>query len=636
MIALRLGLVLAASLAPDDPFEGWKLAKWTHARELEERVDAAGWRDATDDLYARLARLAEKRDPSRLAAVDFGLREPYRLPALAEEISSGFELDEGDPAARLRSLFVHAAQAGGWAVAFAETLPGAGEPAASYDPLDHAATVVARAAALRERAISTLDAEDRAEFQAGWRALSLRFEESLYLFNDEDEARRLRNLELIRIGQEVDPAPMLAAAHELAGLASRTFIEALVAKLEADGADLSAPIVAQRETPHGRIVVAGRGPNRHRTGDQSGDPGPEALPAVLIDLGGDDEYFDAPGATANHTGRVAMPAVLTLDLGGNDVYESTHEGAQGAGLLGVGLLVDVAGDDSYVGLRWAQGVGLAGVGALLDLAGDDVYRAHSMAQGVGLWGVGLAVDAAGDDRYEGHRSTQGVGLPGGVGALVDRAGDDSYYCKGTYPTGYGTLGVFEGWGQGCGVGFRTNASGGIGVLADGDGADRYEGGNFSQGGGYYFGLGICVDRGEREDRWIGSRYNQGFSAHQALGYFHESGGNDVYRTRNAVASGLAWDECVTFFIDDGGDDVYEGAGFSIGASAHNSVCVFWERGGADTYREANPGRAGGNDYHGGTSLSFFLDEGGGADAYPDPTRDGAERSGGEHGLFVDR
>ena len=138
--------------------------------------------------------------------------------------------------------------------------------------------------------------------------------------------------------------------------------------------------------------------------------------------------------------------------------------------------------------------------------------------------------------------------------------------------------------------------------------------------------------------YIGSRYNQGFCAHQAVGVFLEDGGDDHYTTRQAVAQGLAWDECCTMFIDYGGDDTYEGGtGFSQGASAHNALCVMWDRGGRDSYiYDAGQGRAGGNDYHGGTSLSLFLDEGGAADFYSSE-RSGNDRITGwpEHGFFVD-
>jgi len=120
--------------------------------------------------------------------------------------------------------------------------------------------------------------------------------------------------------------------------------------------------------------------------------------------------------------------------------------------------------------------------------------------------------------------------------------------------------------------------------------------------------------------------------------FLEEGGDDCYSTRQAVAQGLAWDECCSMFVDYSGNDSYEGGtGFSQGASAHNSLCVMWDRAGSDHYEyAAGQGRAGGNDYHGGTSLSLFIDEGGRPDTYS------SERSSNnlvtgwpEHGFFAD-
>ena len=296
--------------------------------------------------------------------------------------------------------------------------------------------------------------------------------------------------------------------------------------------------------------------------------------------------------------------------------------------------MDVAGDDRYVAGNWAQGVGVAGVGLLLDLGGDDDYRASRFGQGFGLWGLGLLVEAGGQDAYDGLGFVQGVGLPGGIGLLHDRAGDDRYHAKGGTPTGYGTPGVFDGWSQGCGFGFRGLQSGGLGVLSDDDGRDRRIAGNFSQGGGYWFGWGILHDAGHDDDVHVGSRYDQGFSAHQAVGTFFDDGGDDRYQTENAVIAGLAWDESVSAFVDGGGDDTYRAGGFSVGASAHNSVSIFIEASGSDTYDGAELGRAGGNDYHGGTSLSLVLELGFGRDVVNGRRPEPSLVLSGEHSLVA--
>ena len=93
-------------------------------------------------------------------------------------------------------------------------------------------------------------------------------------------------------------------------------------------------------------------------------------------------------------------------------------------------------------------------------------------------------------------------MPGGFAALIDRAGNDHYYCKGRDLGAYGTPGIFAGWGQGCGVGFRGIASGGVALMLDESGNDVYEAGNFSQGGGYYFGWGALVGLSLCLPRWI--------------------------------------------------------------------------------------------------------------------------------------
>ena len=73
-----------------------------------------------------------------------------------------------------------------------------------------------------------------------------------------------------------------------------------------------------------------------------------------------------------------------------------------------------------------------------------------------------------------------------------------------------------------------------------------------------------------------------------------------------MAQGIAWDEAASLFIGEAGDD---------------------------TYLYTDQARAGGNDYHGGKSVSFFLDQGG-EDSYPS-RENGARVFGGDNSIFVD-
>ena len=313
------------------------------------------------------------------------------------------------------------------------------------------------------------------------------------------------------------------------------------------------------------------------------------------------------------------------------------EGAQGCGLLGVGILADLGGRDSYLGRRWAQGAAMLGVGILLDASGDDIYRGGEYVQGAALWGIALAADAAGDDRYEALRCAQAFAMPGGLALLLDAAGDDGYHCKGRYPTNYEDA-YFDSFSQGCASGFRmAGASGGIALLADLSGADRYEAGHFSQGGGYYFGWGLLHDGGG-DDRYLGSRYAQGFAAHEAMGYFEDVAGNDHYLCRQLAAWGISWDESVTAFLDRAGDDVYDGPQGAPAYTAHNAFSLFVDAGGDDAYgrHPEGPALSGPNDYHGGASLSVFIDAGGGKDRYVSGRfRDNLVLHRPCHGLFLD-
>lgn len=417
----------------------------------------------------------------------------------------------------------------------------------------------------------------------------------------------------------VDYEALFDAAAVIASVLSPDFLEGLRRDLEAEGRD---GILASRETALGRVILSGAGSSKYET-----------PAAVIVDLGGDDFY--ATGAAAKPSS--GLPFSLVIDYDGCDRYSSTEDGGQGSGILGVGLLADLAGDDTYLGQMWAQGSGLAGVGILVDGGGRDRYQAREFSQGAGVFGMGLLVDRGeGGDAYSADKMAQGFGGPGAAGLLFDQGGDDRYFASGGDPSSYkDNPGTFQGWSQGCGTGIRCYAdwelsrSGGVGILIDGGGADHYEAGTFSQGGGYFYGWGMLLDGGDGDDQYLGTRYAQGFAAHSAVGYFEDQGGNDRYRSEAGVTAGAAWDLSAAVFLDRAGDDVYEGGFFSLGASAHNGFCLFQDLGGRDTYLGTVPGAAGPNDYHGGSSLSVYLTEGAmesGGDQRPLRTRRGGEEA----------
>ncbi|MCK4303878.1 MAG: PDZ domain-containing protein [Candidatus Eisenbacteria sp.] len=625
------------------PESGLKQLVW-------QLADAAGIREDTEDLLSRLARCHSGCDPYRLECMIYVHRDPFRIESVSRQITNdlasaqwALELIASAHALLVpdhvfamplgRRLQVPDIRAPRTAKAnrsvggsFEETGRNPADRQALVQPLlDQITGIFAEARLWHRRAFEEITEEEKAFLAAERWTLSDAFADEIYIHLDEDIDRFMRNQRIIDIAQRIDYGALVEAAARLALLTDPEWAMHAARMLHEVYADtLDAEILLQYESPFGRFLIGGT--SRHWYRDTGA--------AFILDLGGDDFYTGNNGGSSGWD----VPLAICIDMEGNDAYESTLRGCQGAGCLGIGGLLDLEGHDQYIGNQWCQGTGYYGIGWVHDLSGNDTYRGRTFCQAVGLFGMGFLLDEAGDDRYEGDCHVQGVGLAKGIGALIDSSGDDEYYAKGLHPTGYGDAGIFDAWSQGCGMGFRTLASGGLGVLIDGAGRDRMEAGNFSQGGGYYYGYGILHALGSENDTYIGSRYNQGFCAHQALGVFLEEGGDDFYTTRQAVAQGLAWDECVTLFVDQGGNDAYQGGtGFSQGASAHNSFCFFLDRRGKDTYDySSGQARAGGNSYHGGTSFSLFIDEGGGRDQYnADRSTDNAIHYKGEHGFFMD-
>lgn len=580
------------------------------AEKLTDRlVEFYGIEENYADLRQRLGKLAETHEGFRMPYVAYLHRNPFHMEKVAQDLFDSLYENSGKPLKATFYLPYHALkltgrEPGETATAVLETGLTLEEHLVQLEKL------LESAAALHEKAFAALSVEDRKFVFDNIERLAEVFEEMFYIHTNEDREEFEKQLRLIELAKKIDLSLLFTAFLHLRKVTFNDYLAGLEKDLRVAGVDIAKEIITQKDTPFGKIIIGGTADNWYKDGDA----------AIVIDLGGNDFYTNNSGSST-----AEIPCAVVVDVRGDDVYESTRSFAQGCGLLGVGILADLEGEDSYVGIRWCQGVCACGIGMLFDGGGADSYRSHGFAQSCALWGISVLADIAGDDKYESHTFAQGLGMCGGAAVLCDSKGDDCYYAKGTHPTGYGTPGVYEGWAQGCGVGFRQYGSGGIGVLLDCSGTDRYEAGNFSQGGGYYYGWGLLNDRGKDDDTYIGSRYAQGFCAHQAMGTFIEEGGDDFYASRNAVHAGLAWDESITLFIDRGGDDDYSNErGFSQGASAHNAICIFMDMGGSDIYAASSGvGASGPNDYHGGTSLSLFLDLGGEEDFYRKPGENNA-------------
>ncbi|HLD36765.1 MAG TPA: PDZ domain-containing protein [Planctomycetota bacterium] len=486
-----------------------------------------------------------------------------------------------------------------------------------------------------------------------------------------------RDKKLLQLCSYVDYRKLFVAGIVLANIFSPEYLEELKKDIEREAEDKEG-VLFTKDTPFGKIIIGGKGNDRYQENA-----------AIIIDIGGDDFYANQQGGSVYETGKPDQPFSIIIDFSGNDRYSSYRYGCQGAGVMGVGILYDGAGNDIYIAQDWAQGSGLLGVGILVDEDGEDSYKGQEYVQGAGLFGIGILIDKSktqdesadanpvrdgvpeietpesvsdtdqapshddisnkpegknnisngASDSYQANKFAQGFAGPKAFGLLIDTAGDDNYLASTKHPNGYpDNPGTFDGWSQGCGTGMRAytdpsmSRSGGIGVLIDQAGEDYYEAGTFSQGGGYYFGWGILADEGGN-DEYLGTRYAQGFAAHSAIGYFIDESGDDQYKTLCGVNAGLSWDLTCVAFIDKAGNDIYDDGGFARGASAHNGFCLFMDLGGKDIYN-GGVASAGGNDYHGGSSLSIFLNKGPEDDVCPNRKKDSIEVNN-EYSIFID-
>ncbi|MGQ0536411.1 MAG: hypothetical protein ACT4PT_10090, partial [Methanobacteriota archaeon] len=303
---------------------------------------------------------------------------------------------------------------------------------------------------------------------------------------------------------------------------------------------------------------------------------------LLVTARGNGSFF--ANGTAQGAGVVGFGALLALDPDGADHYAAVR-GAQGYGSSGAGVHYDAGGRDTYTlvhqGQARAEGAGegipcpvlqgailgtMCGPGlALLLSSGEDpdVYSAGTRAQAsANASSVAILREAGGSDRYvllpssEGESARgQGFAREQAAAILLDERGDEVYEA--------GRAGDLETAAQGASIG-------GVAILADLDGHDRYAAGTLAQGaalrvlarpagvsgaGRGAADLGLLFDlRGD--DVYASSLASQGFgregfaetAAVGTIALFVDSGGLDRYDyggskafVATAVSTGIsAW------------------------------------------------------------------------------------------------
>lgn len=322
---------------------------------------------------------------------------------------------------------------------------------------------------------------------------------------------------------------------------------------------------------------------------------------LIFDFGGDDTYQEVgPQTTESPSARAGG---VIFDYAGNDQYLSKSR-RLGGGFFDVSLLWDQDGDDLYLAPSGSLGAGLFGVGILVDAAGRDRYRVPRWGQGASLFGAGFAYDRAGDDVWEAQSESQAYGEAAGFSLLYEGEGRDLYSLS------QGAVDfrkdVLDSYGQGMSLGARNRDAGGVALLADGAGDDRYLAETWAQGVGYWLGLGILFDA-EGSDSYQAGRYSQGCGVHQAAGVLFDAQGRDRYLAES-VAQGVGYDESLGGLWDLAGDDQYLAEDMAQGVGFANGVGILFEAGGQDRYLARGSHSQGfGYNYRNYGSLGFLFD-----------------------------
>lgn len=469
-----------------------------------------------------------------------------------------------------------------------------------------------------------------------------------------EEALKKKEREFARLLVErLDYASLITAAQRLTRLGNEYFLRRLAVAFSnrhpvpAPIPGVTGDVLFARATSYGLVIIGGSGPNGYHL---------DARFSLVIDLGGADVYRGSIGASQN----TDLGNSVVIDLGGNDTYEASSMGLA-TGRAGVGVVMDLAGDDVYQLAPGSGGAGFAGLGILYDGQGNDRYLGTRFTQGAAFGGLGLLIDGAGDDQYTSHGYAIGLGAPLGVGVVIDISGNDSYRCGSSYPSSYNSVDVpdarpadpkfqYDCFGLGTGVGARVlsrqdthrlyNLAGGWGLLLDLAGNDTYDSANFSQGLGYFFGIGSKLDL-DGTDSHGAARYGHGVAAHSGVGLFIDGHGSDRYRSSGPFYNGAgAWDSSVALLIDAGeSKDVYDFSRTTgLGIADQGGWAAFIDEGGNDRYVAQQGLGLGLN-----TSTAFFIDltgtdeyETGSSSTAPNARTNKTAFSEGNLGLFLDR
>ena len=306
------------------------------------------------DLRQRLTDIDSLVDAYRLPVFRYLIRNPFRLEQVSRswtgKISAVKDWHELLPLGRYMLEF-SAPEVSDPAAEWLQNHPLPGEDASAEEIVNFYIDILRRCKELHQHAWSGISAEEM-EFVRRNRHNAL---ESICRYHmlsyDSDTESVYRTLEVFSILNRIDQPALFEQAQTAALLGNKTLLDRLQ-NIFAGGRG----ILYKQESDAGTVIICGGGNDYHT-----------ANAALLIDLGGSDIYLNnqATPVPGNFSTSVF------IDCGGDDYYSSTDGTGQGCGDLGVGILIDLAGNDTYTGIEMMQGSSFGGIGVLYDAAGND-------------------------------------------------------------------------------------------------------------------------------------------------------------------------------------------------------------------------------------------------------------------------
>lgn len=403
--------------------------------------------------------------------------------------------------------------------------------------------------------------------------------------------------------------------------------------------------------------------------------------AVLLDPGGNDHYKNCrigaaygarthaarlgpdgepTGASADYSplgdGRIAFFA----DLGGDDFYDCADTDITlGAAVLGIAAFYDLgAGNDRYLAGSGTLGSAMGGIATFYDDGGSDYYSGKTYTQGAAGFGIGLMLDdsvqappnvptdvetpepidlhAFDNDYYTAWTNAQAFARTRGVAVCLNRRGNEVYHAGGVYLDAPLFSDRYQSFSQGFAIGEREiDYAGGIAMLVDYAGNDRYLGDIYNQGVGYWYSAGFVWD-GAGNDSYEMTQYGQGSGIHLAIGGLIDGAGNDTYVMHSGLGQGGSHDFAASVMMDRGGNDHYMGLTSCNGTGLTNSVGMFFDRSGDDIYAGRRDGMMnGGRPDRNTGSIGLFVDLSGNDDYLSPAMKDGGVWTQTIYGMGVD-